>query len=216
MKRFFKFFLRGIKPRGKMGDKLPLSRYQMYTRIFSSLDLPLGGKILGISGLKYFKGSPHYTPPREIIAKGADVTEVDYPSVDMRHLPFPANVFDIVIADQVIEHIEGNVEEAIREVHRVLKPGGIAIITSVFMFPVHWGPKDMWRFSPDGLRYLCRNFSEIIQCEGWGNRYYHALAIFHKKIRDWKVSDSGWSMARWLAEKNEPDWPAAVWVVGKK
>lgn len=188
----------------------------MYTRIFSALDLPLRGKILGISGLKYFRGSPHYTPPQEIISKDAEITEINYPAVDMRRIPFPADLFDVIIADQVIEHIEGNVEEAIREAHRVLKPGGIAIITSVFMYPAHWGPKDMWRFSPDGLRYLCRNFSEIIQCEGWGNRYYHALGMFHKKIRDWKVPDRKLSVVRLLANKNEQDWPAAVWVVGRK
>ncbi|MEK7173681.1 MAG: methyltransferase domain-containing protein [Patescibacteria group bacterium] len=188
----------------------------MYTRIFSALPLPLTGTILGISGLKYFRGSPHYTPPREIIAKSADVREVEYPAVDMRHLPFPADMFDVVIADQIIEHIEGSVEEAVREVHRVLKPGGIAIITTVFMYPAHWGPKDLWRFSPDGLQYLFRNFSEIIQCEGWGNRYYHMLAMFHKKIRDWNVPDRTVSITHWLATKNEKDWPVAVWVVGKK
>ncbi len=197
-------------------NKLPISRYQMYMRIFSALDLPLHGKILGISGLKYFRGSPNYTPPREIIAKDAEITEADYPDISVLQLPYADNSFDVIIADQVLEHVEGNPQQAIDEIYRVLKHGGIAIVATVFMYPRHWGPKDLWRFSPDGLRYLCRNFSEIMQCEGWGNRFYHALGMFHKKIRDWKVPDRRWGVTRWLATKNENDWPAAVWLVGRK
>ncbi|TSC72509.1 MAG: methyltransferase family protein [Parcubacteria group bacterium Gr01-1014_70] len=188
----------------------------MYMRIFSALSLPLRGQILGISGLKYFHGSPHFTPPQAIFADDAIITEADYPDVSILSLPYADNSFDVVIADQILEHVEGDPQEAVDEIHRVLKPGGIAIITSVFMYPAHWGPKDMWRFSPDGLRYLCRNFSEIIQCEGWGNRWYHTLGMFHKKIRDWKVPDRRLSIIYWLANKNENDWPAAVWIVVKK
>jgi SAM-dependent methyltransferase len=200
----------------KNKSRIPLSRHAMYTGIFSALDLPLSGNILGISGLKYFTGSPNYHPPREIIAKNATITEANYPDITVLRLPYTDNVFDVVIADQVLEHVEGNPQQAIDELCRVLKPNGIAIITTVFMFPAHWGPKDMWRFSPDGLRYLCRNFSEVVHCEGWGNRYYHAFGMFHKKIRDWKVPDSRLSITHWLATRNEKDWPAAVWVVGRK
>lgn len=188
----------------------------MYTRIFSALELPLRVNILGVSGLKYFRGSPNYTPTQEIISKDAVVTEAHYPDISILSLPYPDSSFDVVIADQVLEHVEGNPQQAIDEIRRVLKPNGIAIIATVFMYPIHWGPKDLWRFSPDGLRYLCRNFSEIIQCEGWGNRYYHTLGMWHKKIRDWKVPDRSWSIIHWLATKNELDWPAAVWVVGRK
>jgi len=43
-------------------------------------------------------------------------------------LPFPANVFDTVVALDVLEHIEDH-EAATREVFRVLRPGGTFIVT---------------------------------------------------------------------------------------
>ena len=188
----------------------------MYTRICSSLDLPLRGKILGISGLKYFNGSPNYIPTQEIMAKDARIIEADYPEVDMQRLPYPDNTFDFVIADQVIEHIEGNVQQAIHEARRVLKPGGIAVIATVFMYPVHWGPKDLWRFSTEGLRYLCKDFTEIVQCASWGNRIAHILGMIYKKSQDWKVPERSRSIVRWLATYNEPAYPHMTWIVAKK
>ena len=41
------------------------------------------------------------------------------------HLPFDDNEFDLVISNQVLEHVE-DLETAVREMHRVLEPGAIA------------------------------------------------------------------------------------------
>jgi SAM-dependent methyltransferase len=47
---------------------------------------------------------------------------------DLEHgLPFAAGTFDIVHANQLIEHI-ARTEFLVREIHRVLKPGGYAVI----------------------------------------------------------------------------------------
>ena len=51
-----------------------LTRYQMYNRIFSVLDLPLSGDILAISGIKYWQGSKNYTPLRKIIDDDARIS----------------------------------------------------------------------------------------------------------------------------------------------
>lgn len=188
----------------------------MYARIFASLPLPLQGRILGVSGLKYWKGSHHYTPPTRIIADDAEVTETSYPTTNMCALPYQENVFDYVISDCVIEHVEGNVEQAINETHRVLKPGGILILTSAFIYPVHYGPKDLWRFSPDAFRYLCRNFSEIVECGGWGNRWVHMLLFLHKNAGNWEVRDKKWNLARILTMWNDPMYPLTTWMIAKK
>ncbi len=44
-------------------------------------------------------------------------------------LPFKDNIFDIIIANQIIEHLM-NTDLFIREIYRVLKSGGIAIIST--------------------------------------------------------------------------------------
>lgn len=192
------------------------TRYQMYKRIFSALDMPMRGNILGVSGLKFWRGSKNYTPPFQVIADDADVAEAGYPDVRMEALPYPDNTFDYVIADQVIEHIEGDVQKAIDEARRVLKIGGIAIIATVFIQPIHWGPKDMWRFSLDALRYLCRDFSDIIQCEGWGNRWAHALFFLYPKSRAWQIPERKWSIRRLLATTNDACYPLTTWIIAKK
>ena len=59
---------------------------------------------------------------------------------DIANIPYPDNTFDAVIALDVIEHIKDD-EKAIREIYRVLKPQGVAIITvPAFMFL--WGVTD--------------------------------------------------------------------------
>lgn len=57
------------------------TRYQMYKKIFSALDIPLRGNILGISGLKFWRGSKNYQPPFPVIAEDAYITEANYPEV---------------------------------------------------------------------------------------------------------------------------------------
>jgi SAM-dependent methyltransferase len=53
----------------------------------------------------------------------------------------------------VLEHLE-EPEAAIRECHRVLRPGGTAIYTVPFIWHLHEEPRDFFRYSKYGLRYL--------------------------------------------------------------
>lgn len=50
--------------------------------------------------------------------------------IDLEHdvLPFETASFDIVICEQVLEHLEKNVEDVIDDMARVLKPNGLLII----------------------------------------------------------------------------------------
>lgn len=52
--------------------------------------------------------------------------EVDY-RVDLQALPFQDGSYDVVFASHVLEHIRDDLQ-AIREIRRVLAPGGIAIL----------------------------------------------------------------------------------------
>lgn len=56
---------------------------------------------------------------------------------DIEHLPFADNTFDTVVCLGVIEYLDTD-ERALREIWRVLKPGGRAVIsTSNSMCPLH-------------------------------------------------------------------------------
>jgi glycine/sarcosine N-methyltransferase len=59
--------------------------------------------------------------------------EADLRTADMRNLPFPDQAFDAVIcADNSLPHLltEAEVLAAAGQLHRVLRPGGVAIVTT--------------------------------------------------------------------------------------
>jgi SAM-dependent methyltransferase len=60
---------------------------------------------------------------------------------DICNIPSPDHVYDLVMATDIIEHVDDDIT-ALREIARVLKPSGRAIIT-VPTFPSLWGLQDI-------------------------------------------------------------------------
>ena len=82
-------------------------------------------------------------------------TAYDIPSHDMS--------FDWAICTAVLEHLE-EPEAALRECHRVLRAGGVAIYTVPFIWHLHEEPRDFYRFSKYGLDYLFKKAGfEVIE-----------------------------------------------------
>ena len=55
--------------------------------------------------------------------------------MDIHHMPFAGNTFDAVLCNHVLEHVQDDIQ-AMREIKRVLKPGGWAILQIPFFHPV--------------------------------------------------------------------------------
>lgn len=64
--------------------------------------------------------------------KGIDVKICDI----NKKFPFKDNFFDVIISNQVIEHVE-NTDHFFSEIHRVLKPNGCAIISTQNLASLH-------------------------------------------------------------------------------
>ena len=79
---------------------------------------------------------------------------------DGHDLPFRDASFDAVAAHAVLDHF-ADPERVMSEVHRVLRPGGLAYAEAPFLQPVHLGRHDFLRFTPLGARRLLRRF-EIV------------------------------------------------------
>jgi len=90
-----------------------------------------------------------------------DINKESNPDIlcDLHHIKWESDYFDTVIATEVLEHLH-DPQIAIDEIHRVLKPGGVCILSTRFIHQYHPSPKDYYRFTKDSLEYLFRNFNK--------------------------------------------------------
>jgi SAM-dependent methyltransferase len=81
---------------------------------------------------------------------------------DLCALPFLEARFDGVVLTEVLEHCTDPFA-AIREVHRVLKPGGTLLVTSPFFWCWHGTEdySDYWRFTHQGWAWLLKDFANV-------------------------------------------------------
>jgi SAM-dependent methyltransferase len=184
-----------------------LTRYYMYSRLWSFKQHPTANaKVLSISGSK--------TICQILGLDVATVVEANYPECSMLDLPFATESFDYVVSDQVLEHVEGNPQNAIDESLRVLKPGGWLVHTTCFINPIHWGPSDLWRFSPQALDLLCKGCKKIIDVDGWGNPY--AWILIWLGLRFDGIPHARWHPLNKVARLNDKRWPIVTWIIAEK
>lgn len=96
-----------------------------------------------------------------------DMQDFDPPCIDILcditdMKPIPDQSIGLVLNLESLEHI-AYPQKAIDEIHRVLKPEGLLILTTVMHFKIHQAPKDYWRFTPGGLELLLGKF-KILDC----------------------------------------------------
>ncbi|MBX9853230.1 MAG: class I SAM-dependent methyltransferase [Cytophagaceae bacterium] len=82
----------------------------------------------------------HIAPEHCFLKKFESMSNLDYITADLEsplakvkmdvhHIPFPENTFDVVFCNHVMEHVDNDIK-AMQEIHRVMKPGAWAIIQS--------------------------------------------------------------------------------------
>jgi len=102
-------------------------------------------------------------------AKHADVY------YDGNEFPFKSYFFDYAISNEVLEHVF-EPEHLIMEIHRILKPNGLLLLTVPFVWDEHEIPHDYGRYTSFGLNYLLsKNGFEIIKQHKSGS-YVDTLA----------------------------------------
>jgi SAM-dependent methyltransferase len=71
-------------------------------------------------------------------------------------LPFPDARFDVVLSTQALEHVP-EPAATVAEMHRVLKPGGVLLVSVPLTAAYHPGPTDFWRWTQEGLIKMHRD-----------------------------------------------------------
>jgi len=93
-----------------------------------------------------------------------NVDMMDYDNVDIvcdiHQLPFKDNSVDAVMNIAVLEHVK-EPQAVVKEIYRVLKPGGRVLSVVPFVYPFHASPEDYQRYSLPGIEYLHRDFQLV-------------------------------------------------------
>ncbi len=93
------------------------------------------------------------------ITEGFDTDMV----IDVRSMPEIRDaLFDCVFCSGVLEHVD-RYQDALSEISRVLKPGGILLLGLPFRQSLHMAPYDFWRFTEYGIRKMLARDFEIIE-----------------------------------------------------
>jgi len=88
-----------------------------------------------------------------------DNSNDDVTYFDGHHIPFGTGSFDAVICTEVLEHVP-HFQGLIDEVHRVLKPGGRAIVTVPWSARYHYIPQDYFRYTPSALAIIFEEWAD--------------------------------------------------------
>lgn len=95
------------------------------------------------------------------------------------NLSFAPESFDTAISTQVFEHVS-NPFKAAKEIKKILKHNGYAIITAPFMVPFHSDPGDYFRFSKRGLEEIFKSIDfEIIDSGIYGGFFMVISEMIH-------------------------------------
>jgi SAM-dependent methyltransferase len=134
-------------------------------------------------------------------------TTLDYPAFDLcAPLPDGHERYDVVICEQVIEHVEDPCA-AVANLRRLVVPGGHVIVSTPFLIRIHeeWGMRDYWRFTPRGLRTLLERAGlQVEEVGSWGN-----AAVVVGNFGHWPAA------RRWLPLRDEPGLAVQVWAFAR-
>lgn len=79
-------------------------------------------------------------------------------------LPFADQTFDLIVCIQVLEHVN-DPHQVIREISRVLCPGGVVLLSTHGTMFYHPTPNDYWRWTQTGLQKIFRDYGQFSKLE---------------------------------------------------
>ena len=106
-------------------------------------------------------------------------------------IPLSDHSIDCAIATEVLEHCP-NPEEVMKEINRVLKPGGFFFFTVPFLWPLHEVPFDEYRYTPFSLKRHLHDTGftniQLAALGGWDASLAQMMGLWvrRRKMGKWK------------------------------
>jgi SAM-dependent methyltransferase len=134
---------------------------------------------------------------------------VQYPDYDICEGPLDHEQFDVVIAEQVFEHVL-RPDRAAANVFQMLRPGGVFVISTPFLLKIHGHPSDLYRWTEHGMGQLLATAGfTVLGTASWGNRECLLADM---------TADLGWTVYKPRLHRlyNEAQFPIVVWAFAEK
>jgi SAM-dependent methyltransferase len=143
--------------------------YEFVADLTRTIDFP--DPVVEFGSLQVEEGQPNDVRP---LFSGKSFTGTDFrsgPGVDrvedLRSLTYADGEIGSALCLDTLEHCADPLT-ACKEMHRVLRDGGVCVITSVMLIGVHAHPNDYFRFTPEGFRSLLEPFDDV-DVASWGD-----------------------------------------------
>lgn len=145
------------------------------------------------------------TPAQAKWSEAADYGDIDYVS-DISDIPVPDGSFDVVLCTEVLEHVPEPID-AIREISRILRPGGRLLLTAPQRSGRHQAPHHYYGgFTPQWYRTILPRYGLTVDSVEANGGFFRAYGEETQRFVT-MVLPSGWRQnAPWL-------WPA--WAILK-
>lgn len=128
-----------------------------------------------------------------------------FEELDLCAPPSGLETYDVVICEQVLEHVVDPWRAALT-LHDLCCPGGHVVVSTPFLVRVHPTPDDFWRFTEDGLRRLLETAGLVVDRVGsWGSK-----RAVQGNLRRFPPKRP------WRSLRNEPEVPVVVWAFGHR
>ena len=143
---------------------------------------------------------------------GCDMQEG--PGVDkilnLHDIELPSGTAGTVLLMDTLEHVE-YVRRAVEEVHRILKPNGILVASSVMKFNIHDFPYDYWRFTPEAFKSLLKPFDNSFVGFAGNRRFPHTVVGvgFKGSVPEDQMGDFMIKFEHWRKRSRRP--PGKYW-----
>ena len=141
-----------------------------------------------VDGLRLIDVGCGDRPYAELFAGAAEVVGFDRPGNryadlhgSIESIPVEDASFDIVLCLQVLEHVP-DPAAAVRELRRVVRPGGRVLATTHGVYPFHPNPEDLWRWTVSGLERLFEEngeWSSVTVVPGAGTAQTVTMLVAH-------------------------------------
>ena len=160
----------------------------LYVDDFVRKSLPdAHGKVLNVgSGTRSYRS--HLPADSDLVTVDIQLFNDTDIQTSVYQLPFNDEAFDVVIATELLEHLQ-NPYAALREINRVLCSSGKLIMTVPFLFRIHGDPDDFHRYTSEGLSSMVEGLF-VGDIQPYGNKMTVIMDILSTSGHKWSFGKS--------------------------